>query len=51
MDPTACGIAVPIGRSTKASVLGLPNERFGTSPGLNHSKLSFAAAADRRRER
>jgi hypothetical protein len=44
------GIAVPIGGSTKASVLGLPNERFFPLSGTEPLEAEFAAAADRRRQ-
>ncbi len=44
------GIAVPIGHSTKASVLGLPNERFFPLSGTEPLEAEFAAAADRRRQ-
>ena len=36
----ARGTAVPIGRTTQASVLGLPNERFFPSTERDHSKLN-----------
>jgi hypothetical protein len=41
---------VPIGRATKASVLGLPNERFFPLSGTEPLEAEFAAAADRRRQ-
>ena len=43
------GTAVPIGQSTKASVLGLPNERFFPLYGTDPLEAEFAAAGDRLR--
>jgi hypothetical protein len=46
----ARGTAVPIGRTTQASVVGLPNERFFPLIGTGPLEVEFAAAADRRRK-
>ena len=46
----ARGTAVPIGRTTQASVVGLPNERFFPLQGTGPLEVEFAAAADRRRQ-
>ena len=46
----ARGTAVPIGRTTQASVVGLPNERFFPLYGTGPLEVEFAAAADRRRQ-
>ena len=45
----ARGTAVPIGRTTQASVLGVPNERFFPLYGTEPLEVEFAAAADRLR--
>ena len=44
------GTAVPISRTTQASVLGLPNERFFPFYGTEPLEVEFAAAADRLRQ-
>jgi hypothetical protein len=41
---------VPIGRTTQASVVGLPNERFFPLLGTGPLEVEFAAAAERRRK-
>ena len=46
----ARGTAVPIGRTTQASVVGLSNERFFPLSGTGPLEVEFAAAADRRRQ-
>ena len=43
------GTAVPIGRTTQASVLGVPNERFFPFYGTEPLEVEFSAAADRQR--
>jgi predicted acylesterase/phospholipase RssA len=43
------GTAVPMGRTTQASVLGLPNERFFPLYGTKPLEVEFASAADRLR--
>jgi predicted patatin/cPLA2 family phospholipase len=43
------GTAVPFGRTTQASVLGVPNERFFPFYGIDPLEVEFAAAADRLR--
>ena len=43
------GTAVPIGRTTQASVLGVPNERFFVLYGTQPLEVEFAAAMDRLR--
>lgn len=43
------GTAVPLGRTTQASVLGIPNERFFPFYGTAPLEAEFAAAADRLR--
>ena len=43
------GTAVPIGRTTDATVLGVPNERFFPFHGTAPLEVEFAAAADRLR--
>src|SRR5215469_13502668 len=45
----ARGPAVPLGRTTQASVLGIPNERFFPFHGAEPMEAEFAAAADRLR--
>ena len=44
------GTAVPIGWTTQASVLGVPNERFFPLYGTEPLEVEFAAAADRLRQ-
>ena len=44
------GTAVPIGRTTQATVLGVPNERFFPFYGIEPIEAEFAAAADRLRQ-
>ena len=46
----ARGTAVPIGRTTQASVLGVPNERFFPFYGTGPLEVEFAAAGDRLRQ-
>jgi Patatin-like phospholipase len=46
----ARGTAVPIGRTTQASVLGVPNERFFPFYGTEPLEVEFAAAAERMRQ-
>ena len=46
----ARGTAVPIGQTTQASVLGVPNERFFPFYGTEPLEVEFAAAADRMRQ-
>lgn len=46
----ARGTAVPIGQTTQASVLGVPNERFFPFYGTEPLEVEFAAAADRLRQ-
>ena len=41
---------MPIGRTTQASVLGVPNERFFPFYGTEPLEVEFAAAADRLRQ-
>jgi len=43
------GTAVPIGQTTQASVLGVPNERFFPFEGTGPLGVEFAAAGDRLR--
>jgi patatin-like phospholipase len=43
------GTAVPIGRTTEATVLGVPNERFFPLYGTQPLEVEFTAAADRLR--
>jgi hypothetical protein len=43
------GTAVPLGRTTQASVLGVPNERFFPFYGTEPLEVEFAAAAGRLR--
>jgi hypothetical protein len=43
------GTAVPMDRTTQATVLGVPNERFFTLYGTGPLEAEFAAAADRLR--
>ena len=43
------GIAVPMGRTTQVSVLGVPNERFFPFYGMEPLEVEFAAAGDRLR--
>src|ERR1700733_11792715 len=43
------GTAVPIDRTTQASVLGLPNERFFPLYGTDPLEVEFMAAANRLR--
>jgi predicted acylesterase/phospholipase RssA len=43
------GPAVPLGRTTQASVLGIPNERFFPFHGAEPLEAEFAAAVDRLR--
>jgi hypothetical protein len=45
----ARGTAVPIGQTTQASVLGVPNERFFPFYGIEPLEVEFAAAGDRLR--
>jgi predicted acylesterase/phospholipase RssA len=44
------GTAVPIGRTTEATVLGVPNERFFPFSGTGPLEAEVAAAADRLRQ-
>jgi predicted acylesterase/phospholipase RssA len=44
------GTAVPIGRTSGASVLGVPNERFFPLYGTGPLEIEFAAAIDRLRQ-
>jgi predicted acylesterase/phospholipase RssA len=44
------GTAVPIGRTTQASVLGVPNERFFPLHGTEPLEVEFAAAMGRLRQ-
>ena len=48
-SPPARGTAVPITRTTHASVLGLPNERFFPLYGTETIEIEFMAAIDRQR--
>src|SRR3954469_15026376 len=43
------GTAVPMDRTTRATVLGIPNERFFPFYGTGPMEAEFAAAADRLR--
>jgi hypothetical protein len=43
------GTAVPLDRTTQATVLGVPNARFFTLYGTDPLEVDFAAAADRLR--
>src|SRR5947209_18523317 len=43
------GTAVPMDRTTQATVLGIPNERFFPFYGTGPIEAEFAAAADRLR--
>ena len=45
----ARGIAVPLERTTQASVLGIPNERFFPLYGIDALEAEFLASADRLR--
>jgi hypothetical protein len=47
--PLMRGMAVPVERTTQASVLGVPNERFFPLDGTGPLGVEFAAAADRLR--
>jgi predicted acylesterase/phospholipase RssA len=44
------GTAVPLGQTTRATVLGVPNERFFPFYGIQPLEVEFAAAADRLRQ-
>ena len=44
------GTAVPLGQTTRATVLGVPNERFFPFYGIRPLEVEFAAAADRLRQ-
>src|SRR4051812_20096951 len=44
------GPAVPIGRTTQATVLGIPNERFFPLYGTDALEMEFAAAGNRQRQ-
>jgi len=48
-SPPGRGPPVPLGRTTQASVLGVPNERFFPFYGTEPLEAEFAAAADRLR--
>src|SRR3954454_21964000 len=45
------GTAVPLDRTTQATVLGIPNERFFPFYGTGPLEAEFAAAADRLRRK